>query len=458
MNLSPDVFLTKSLEQSSWGMKAARIMAASLAAVDPGKILIENLIVLDNKLQVKEEIFNLDEFQRIFILAVGKAGLPMGLAAAKILGSSLEQAFILTKPAELNEIGDLPGNFQVYYGGHPIPDQTSISSTTKILDHLSNLTPQDLVLVLISGGGSALLTYPAQGISLDQLQRTNQALLESGAAIQQINIIRKHLSRVKGGQLSKILSPATIISLVLSDVMGDQLDMISSGPTAPDNSTFQDALSIIHQYDLSERLDQPVLDYLEAGCRQDKSETPKSGDPIFDQTWNFIIASNQNAVDGGLQQAILEGFNAIVLPEAMIGEAKLLGRTLVHELLLRSRTDTRPACYLAGGETTVTLPESPAPGKGGRNLELALSTVKELANVQDACIVTLATDGEDGVTDAAGAVVTGETYLRGMKLGNDPDDFLSRHDSYSYFQALDDLVMSGQTQTNVNDLFFLFLM
>ena len=458
MNLSPEIFLTRSLKQAPWGINAARILAASLAAVDPGKAVNGNLILKENKLHVKGEIIDLDNFQRIFILAVGKAGLPMALNTGKILGSSLDQAFILTKPGDQNHIQNLPGNYYLYFGGHPVPDQSSITSTIEILDHLSNLTPEDLIIILLSGGGSALLTYPAQGLSLNELQHTNQVLLGSGATIQEINTIRKHLSQVKGGHLSRILSPAKIISLVLSDVMGDQVDLIASGPTAPDRSTYRDARSIIQKYDLTRRLDQLVLEYIEAGIRQEKPETPKPGDPTFDNTRNIIIATNQDAVQGGIQQALQEGFNARILPERLIGEASQVGVRLTNELLKISRSSSRPACFITGGETTVTLPESPAPGKGGRNLELALSTVKEIDGETEICLITLATDGEDGVTDAAGAVVTGETFQRALILGNDPEDFLLRHDSYTYFESLDDLVKIGQTRTNVNDLFFLFLM
>ena len=458
MNLSPNTFLTRSLKELPWGLKAARILAASLAAADPGRAVIDNLIKKGNQLLVHGEIIDLDEYQRIFIFAVGKAALPMSLSAGKILGSSLDQAFILTKPGDQADIGNLPENFALYYGAHPVPDQSSIKSTIDILNHLSDLTPKDLVIILVSGGGSALLSYPVNGLSITDLQHTNQALLNSGAPIQEINTIRKHLSRVKGGQLSRIISPAKIISLILSDVMGDPVDLISSGPTAPDRSSFQDAISVIKKYALSEKLNKPVMEYLEGGARLEKRETPKPGGTLFDNTRNIIIAGNKDAVQGGIDQALKEGFSSSILPKGLIGEASQVGANLANELMKLSSSSSRPACFITGGETTVTLPDSPAPGKGGRNLELALSAVKVLDGAADLGLITLATDGEDGVTNAAGAVVTGKTYQRGLKLGLDPDDYLVRHDSYAYFESIDDLIKIGLTRTNVNDLCFLFLL
>jgi len=421
MNLSPNTFLTRSLKELPWGLKAARILAASLAAADPGKAVIANLIKKGNQLLVHGEI--------------------------------IDQAFILTKPGDQADIGNLPENFALYYGAHPVPDQSSIKSTIDILSHLSDLTPKDLVIILVSGGGSALLSYPVNGLSITDLQHTNQALLNSGAPIQEINTIRKHLSRVKGGQLSRIISPAKIISLILSDVMGDP-----SGPTAPDRSSFQDAISVIKKYALSEKLNKPVMEYLEGGARLEKHETPKPGDTFFDNTRNIIIAGNKDAVQGGIDQALKEGFSSSILPKGLIGEASQVGTNLANELMKLSSSSSRPACFITGGETTVTLPVSPAPGKGGRNLELALGAVKVLDGAADLGLITLATDGEDGVTNAAGAVVTGKTYQRGLKLGLDPDDYLIRHDSYTYFESIDDLIKIGLTRTNVNDLCFLFLL
>jgi len=458
MSLSPKTFLTRSLKEVPWGLKAARILAASLAAVDPGKAIVDNLSRKGNQLLVRGEIIDLDKFQRIFIFAIGKAALPMGLSAAEILGSSLDQAFILTKPGDQADIGNLPENIALYFGAHPVPDQSSITSTIDILNHLSDLTPKDLVIILLSGGGSALLSYPVNGLNLTDLQQANQVLLSSGAAIQEVNTIRLRLSRVKGGQLSRLLSPAKIISLILSDVMGDPVDLISSGPTAPDSSSYQDAISVIKKYALSKKLNKPVMEYLESGARLEKLKTPKTEDTFFDNTRNIIIAGNKNAVQGGLDQALREGFYSSILPEELFGEASQAGADLANELIKLSGTSSRPACFITGGETTVTLTDSPAPGKGGRNLELALSTVKLLDGKADIGLITLATDGEDGVTNAAGAVVTGRTYQRALKLGNDPDDYLIRHDSYKYFESLDDLIKIGLTRTNVNDLCFLFLL
>jgi len=308
------------------------------------------------------------------------------------------------------------------------------------------MTESDLVVCLISGGGSALLTAPVDGVSLADMQALTAALLGCGASIDEINTLRRHLDRVKGGGLARAAAPARVIGLLLSDVVASPLEAIASGPTAPDPTTSADALAVLARYDLRRRVPGSILNALESN-----RETPKPGDALFARVHNLIVGSNAVSAQAALSQAEREGFRARLLTTALQGEAARVGRDLAAEL---RRVASRPACLCAGGETTVTLGD--APGRGGRNQELALAAVADLAGLPDVMLVTLATDGEDGPTDAAGAVVTGGTLACARALGLDPDDYLRRHDAYAFFDALGDLLKPGPTGTNVNDLTFLF--
>ncbi|MGB2964376.1 MAG: glycerate kinase [Anaerolineales bacterium] len=459
MILPPKDFLTHSMREKSWGIKAARILSAALAAVEPGKAVKKFLIKNGNQLTIGEEVLNPKDFNRIFLIGVGKAAFPMCSAAADILAEDLTRGFILTKPGSYQLPDSYAETFELLYGGHPLPNPDSIKSTKRITDQLINLTTNDLVILLLSGGGSALFCAPSPGISLDDLIKTTQCLLASGADIKEINTLRKHISEVKGGQLARKTGPAKTVTLILSDVMGDPLDMIASGPTVPDPSTFQNALDVIQKYDLQNTLPLPVIERISSGCKGAHPETPKPGDPVFTNTSQHIIGNNLDAVQAGLHQAEREGFNAGILPDVLDGEAHLVGAKLGEFLCRMAREEKplpRPACLIGGGETTVTLPTDGEVGRGGRNLETALGAVQLLNGLPNGAIITLATDGEDGVTDAAGAVVTGDSFSRSQNLQVDSEYCLQDHNSYFFFKALDDLLLIGQTQTNVNDLCFLF--
>ncbi len=310
------------------------------------------------------------------------------------------------------------------------------------------------MLTLISGGGSALFTLPVEGVSLDDLTALTRLLLASGAEIQEINTLRKHLDRVKGGQLTRLLAPARVASLILSDVVGDPLDAIASGPTVPDPSTYAQANAVLEKYDLMDRVPASIRSHLERGQRGQLPETPKPGDPIFERTANQIIGSNRLAARAAAEQARREGLSADILTTSMTGEARLEGLKFARRGALLAAGETpRPACLISGGETTVTLQGD---GLGGRNQEFVLAAVTEIGGLDQIALVSLATDGGDGPTDAAGAVASGETLLRARQLGLDPDDFLARNDSYHFFEPLGDLLKPGPTQTNVNDLAFFF--
>ena len=459
MKIPPNSLLTRSLRDTPAGEKAARILAAALAAVDPSRLIQEVLVREGNRLILQGEVLNLENYQRIYLVGIGKAALSMSVSVGDLVSDRLTSGYILTKGSKQQ----LPERFQkrmvLFAGRHPIPDEGGRRATAVILSQLSSLNDDDLVIVLISGGSSALFTCPSEGISLSDLQKTNQILLACGADVRETNIIRKHLSQVKGGQLAKFLQPAHTLTLILSDVIGNPIDMIGSGPTAPDPSAYADALTVIDKYRLGEKIPEAVIRRLNSGLRGGLPETPKAGDPCFKNVSCRILASNRNALQAASEQAAAEGFNTDSLPLPLTGEASTVGRDLAQRLAKMARCGeplNRPACLLAGGETIVTLPPSSEPGLGGRNLEIALSSLPLLDGLENSALITLATDGEDGVTDAAGAVATGESYRRCQQLGLDPEDYLARHDSYRLFQALDDLLLTGSTGTNVNDLCFLF--
>jgi glycerate 2-kinase len=368
---------------------------------------------------------------------------------AGILGARLDAGLVITK-----HVIPIPGfPFTIIAGSHPVPDIRSLEAGQKALEFLSTLGPNDLLFCLISGGGSALVTTPLPGTSMEDIQAFTSALLACGANINEINTLRRRLERLKGGGLVRLSNGATIASLILSDVVGSPLEAIASGPTAPDPSTRSDVLALLDKYELRGKIPVSIQAVLEQA-----PETPKPGDPIFANVQNLVVGSGLLAAQAALAQAAREGFTPYLLRIDLQGEAYQAAFELATFLRQAKKTGdpvARPACIVAGGETTVTLRGK---GKGGRNTELALVAVTELADFPGVMLVTLATDGEDGPTDAAGAVVTGESFRRAAGLALHPDDFLSRNDSYSFFAAMDDLLKPGPTGTNVNDLVFLFVL
>lgn len=336
--------------------------------------------------------------------------------------------------------------FDIQPGNHPIPGVASLRAGEKALELIHQPDQNDLLICLISGGGSALMSAPYPGMSITDLRELTSALLGCGANVEEINTLRRHLDRLKGGGLARQAYPARVVSLILSDVVDNPLEGIASGPTAPDPSTREDALAILEKYHLMERVPASILEVLRTG-----PETAKPGDSIFENVQNVIVGSNQQASDAALAQAEAEGFDGYPLGNDWQGEARLMALSFCQQLMNPSHE--RPFCLVAGGETTVHLQ---GVGRGGRNQELALATVETLAGSRDVLLITLATDGEDGLTDAAGAVASGETLQRGQALGLSPQTFLEDNDSYAYFNQLGDLLKPGPTGTNVNDLIFGF--
>ncbi len=413
-------FATHSLPDA----RLMRILAAALEAVDPFQAVQNYLPKVEG---------------RAFGLGIGKAAVPMMEALAGRIPLSGGLAVTKFAPRGTSSL------YPVIEGGHPIPDVRSLHAGGRVLNFVSSLKEKDTLICLISGGGSALVTSPY--VPLEDLQTLTSLLLSSGARIDEINILRRQLDRIKGGGLASA-TKAKIISLILSDVVGDPLEAIASGPTVPDPTTVEDAFAVIEKYHLEKQIPLTVTHFLNRARKK-----PKREDPILDRVQNIIVGDNKLAASAALKQAEQEGFHAEILTNELQGEACEVGRELAHRLRVDSSARPRPFCLIAGGETTVTVKGN---GKGGRNQELALAAVTELAGLQDVMLIALATDGDDGPTDAAGAVVTGESAHRANSLGLDAAAHLSGNDAYPFFEALGDLLKTGPTGTNVNDLIFLF--
>lgn len=449
--------LTESLRASAHGKRIAHILSAALKSVDPRAAVYNHMDLQGSDLFIDASVYDLRGFDRIWVIGFGKASIPMAEATSSILGGNITGGIVITKsiPSHFS----LPhSKFSILKSAHPVPDESSLAGAQSVIDLLAGTTENDLLIFLISGGGSALLTLPAKDIVLVDIQALITALLSCGATINEINTLRKHLSQVKGGLLARRAAPAQVVTLVLSDVVGDPLDVIASGPTVPDTSTFSDALGILEKYNIMGSIPAAVRDHLKKGAKGEIPETPKLGDPIFDKVKNHIVGNNYQAAHTAATLAKDNGFNTLLLTTFLQGESRSAGQLLAaiaREIDASGNPIPRPACIIAGGETTVTLSGA---GLGGRNQELALAAVADLAGTKETFLITLATDGDDGPTDAAGAVVTGETFQKARILGLHPGNFLANNDSYHFFEPLGDLLKPGPTGTNVCDLSFLFLL
>jgi glycerate 2-kinase len=392
--------------------------------------------------------YDLQEIERVIIVGAGKASARMAVAIEEILGDLISGGLINVKYGH----GEPLRKITVWEAGHPVPDQSGIEGARRLLALVKDANERDLVICLISGGGSSLLPQPTSGIDLLSKQETTRALLESGATIHQVNAVRKHISDIKGGRLAQAAAPARVVSLLLSDVIGDDLDVIASGPTVPDTTTFATALDVLARYDLTGRVPANVLSHLQAGARGENSETPKPGDVVFQNVVNLIIANNAGAINAAAEKAHSLGYKPLVLSSFVQGEAREVARVMAaiaREIAVTGRPIARPACVIAGGETTVTLKGT---GTGGRNQELALQASLDIENIDNILILAAGTDGTDGPTDAAGAIASGKTLAVARELGLSARDYLANNDSYHFFEAIGDLVVTGPTGTNVMDI------
>jgi hydroxypyruvate reductase len=433
----------------------AGVLAAAIQAVDPRLAVANCLHRQGHLLTIGPITYNLQEICHLKVIGVGKAARPMLQGVADVLGDRLDCGCVITKHAASED--DHLGPIRIVEGSHPVPDEKSVAAARQMIASLGENHPNDLIICLISGGGSALMMAPIEGVRLADMQALTSSLLACGATINEINALRKHLDAVKGGGLARICAPAQLACLILSDVVGSPLDVIASGPAVPDPSTFADCWQIVTRYELEANLPTAIRAALQAGRAGELPETLKAGDPIFARTQNLLVGSNPQAAQAALDAARQAGYHTLLLTTYLQGEARKAGQFLAaiaRQIAENGQPVPRPACIVVGGETTVTIRGD---GLGGRNQELALGAVRELSGLPNCLLVTCATDGEDGPTDAAGAFVSGETLVRARQRGLDPASFLQANDSYHFFQALGDLFSPGPTGTNVNDLAFLWL-
>jgi len=432
---------------------ARQLQQAALAAVDPAEAVYQFVSRVGDQMLVADRSYPLREFDRVFLIGAGKAAMPMADAVSEVLRDRLHGGVVITKYHHADR--PLPDHIRVHEAGHPVPDQNSVDATRDVAELLREVTPRDLILCVLSGGGSALLTLPAGGITLADLQATTQLLLRAGATIHEINALRKHLDMVKGGGLARLVNGAPIVTLILSDVIGDDLSVIASGPTVPDPSTFAEAWQIVQQFDLADQLPAAVRARLSLGAAGEIADTPKPGDALFDKVQTVIIGSNAQAAQAAEQAARQLKFNTLLLTTQAQGEAREVAKVaaaIAQEIARYNRPVPKPACVIIGGETTVTLKGR---GLGGRNQEIALAAAIALDGLPNTLVAALGTDGTDGPTDAAGAIALGETLRRARALGLDAQAHLADNDAYHFFQALGDLIVTGPTGTNVNDLLFI---
>lgn len=417
------------------------IFLAGLSGVEPYSLVKRKVRLEGDILKVEQLELDLSQFGSIYLVGAGKAFAAQAKAIEEILGQKIKAGIGVTKYGHTLPLERI----KLFEAGHPLPDKEGGQATEAILGLLSEAKEEDLILCLLSGGGSALLFAPVRGISLEEIAQLNAALLSCGAKIDEINAVRKHLSSVKGGQLAKRAYPARLVSLILSDVIGDPLDVIASGPTTGDESTFADALKVLKRYDLEDKVPTAILSHLQRG----EPETPKKEDKIFERVTNIIIGNNRQALYAARDKAGELGFTPLILTSEMEGEAKEAAKvfaSICKEIRSSSNPMSPPACILAGGETTVTLKGD---GRGGRNQEFALAAAMQIKGFEEITILAAGTDGTDGPTEAAGAVVDGKTL---SKIDKDPEEYLKNNDSYHFFKDSPCHLITGPTRTNVMDM------
>ncbi len=427
---------------------ALDIFKAGIKAVEAQAAVCNALVLEGDLLTVGGRRYDLKEFKRVLVLGAGKASAFMAAGAEQILGARIDQGLVCVKYGHGTKLEKI----RLMEAGHPIPDASGEAAARAILELATQAGPDDLVVFLLSGGGSALLPLAWEGIRLEDKQQAASLMLASGATIHQINTVRKHCSRIKGGRLAQAAAPAKLITLIISDVVGNDLDVIASGPTVADTSTFADALEIIGQLGLKAEMPAAIISHLEAGLRRQVPETPKAESFDWRHVHNVIIADNLLAMEAARKKAQSLGYNTLLLSSRIEGETRIVAQ--VHGAMVREVSATAnpidpPACLLSGGETTVTIRGE---GLGGRNMEFALAAAMDIAGCRDIVVLSGGTDGTDGPTDAAGAISDGLTTARANRIGFDAAEFLKRNDSYHFFETLNDLVITGPTHTNVMDL------
>ena len=427
---------------------AVDIFYKAIEAVQPGAAIKRHCKFDGKTLFIGHRSYHLARYNNLYILGSGKATAPMAAAMENIIDEKITGGIITVKSGHVADLKHI----NLIEAGHPIPDENGIRGASAILNLAKIAKEDDLILCLISGGGSALLPFPYNGLTLKNKQDTIKILLSCGATIHEINTIRKHISKIKGGRLAQAAYPATLVTLILSDVVGDDLDVIASGPTVPDSSSFYDCKNIFRKYNLIDKIPQNILNHIESGISGEIDETPKPHDPVFDKTYNLIIGSNAESLMSAKEKAESLGYNVLILSSMIEGETRFIAQVhgaIAREIIKTGNPLPLPACILSGGETTVTISGN---GLGGRNQEFALSASIDISGKKNIVMLSGGTDGTDGPTDAAGAFSDTFTLKRAEEMGLNPYRFLANNDSYHFFQKLGDLFITGPTNTNVMDL------
>ena len=430
-----------------------QIIQQVLRASDPRTLLLQKLSRHQNIFKAGPFQYNLTRYRHIYVVGAGKAAGTMAQVLEKILDDRIADGLVVVKYGSAVPVSSV----RILEAGHPVPDRNGMSGAKEIVSLVGQASEKDLVILLLSGGGSALMPLPVEGITLAQKQRTTQHLLKSGARINEINVVRKHLSQIKGGKLLLHAVPANVLTLILSDVLKNPLDIIASGPTAPDPSTYAEAIQILKKYQLWYKLPEPVRWHLNQGQRGRVEETPKPGDPVFKKVHHLIVGDNRVALKAAAQAARTAGFKTYILTAYLQGEAREMAKafgSIAHKLHKRNHRISTKICLLASGETTVTVQGN---GRGGRCQEFTLAAALEIAGLPRTVVAAFGTDGTDGPTDAAGAYADGMTIHRATRRGLDPVKALQHHNSFPFFKTMSQLIMTGPTGTNLNDLYLLLI-
>ncbi len=434
--------------------EAQSIFQAGVKRVNPYRAIMEYIQVEGSRMHLgqKDRLrvrLELSEYNRIMLVGGGKATAPMARAMEDILGDRIDEGIINVKYGFTEKLD----HTEIIEADHPLPDENGVKGTKKILDLMNRAGKKDLIFSLISGGGSALLPCPAGEVRLAEKQAVTKYLLECGARIDEINAIRKHISDTKGGQMARAAYPATTVNFMLSDVVGDRIDVIASGPFVPDRSTFEESWQILEKYNLIQKVPKSVSGHLKRGLEGGIPETPKEGDPIFERVHNYIIGSNILALEAASEEAERMGYNTLILSSMIEGETRDVARVhtaIAREILKSGRPIRPPCCIVSGGETTVTIRGK---GLGGRNQEFCLAAAIDMDDLPERVVMLSGgTDGNDGPTDAAGAIVDPLTTRRGEEMGMMASEYLANNDSYHFFKKIGGLLMTGPTNTNVMDV------
>lgn len=420
---------------------------AALSAVEPSKLMKSKVRLAGRKLIADSNVIDLEKFKKVFVIGGGKAALPMAEALESILADKITAGIVNVLDSQLRTAKG-KRRIRLHAATHPLPSIVGQEGVLQMLELVGKPDPGTLVICLISGGGSAMLPLPAEGVDLVEKVEITRRLLHSGATIQELNAVRKHLSATKGGRLAERLYPNRVLSLVISDVVGNRLDSIASGPLYPDPSTFKDAERILKKYGIWKDLTPGAEKELGDGVAGLVPETPKPGSRFFTKVSNVIIGGNDDACDAVTRRLNRLKCRSEVLTTGYEGEARSAGMFMGSVVSYKGRK-SRPAGYVAGGETTVSVKGD---GRGGRNQEFAIGAAMKIDGNKGIALISLGTDGLDGSTDAAGALVDGSTIERSKAIGRFAEESLLRNDSYTFFESLGDLVMTGPTGTNVNDI------